>query len=326
MPALVAKSTPGCCSCCKSLLLHKVFRAAGCVLIVRLRRSCHNWLRALQVADHIVHHMPMRPMQAQDLQPCSPSATMWCRATSRRRSWAASQRQAPWRSRSPTSCSQRCAVPAVLWSLWREVIPAGPVCSSLVGVQGQASFNRHAVSVDKGCMNPSLSNNAVQTVCSLSALCLVRIQIQAVARPPAALNGRKGVTAAFSTIGIMYPLVAVSGFYVRARLDCSLVPVEQPICGNSSASARLQTREVWHENCSGCELRLATCFWYTGWSPHCSHVNIRHDSPWHAGLWQSSQLAGGTVPAGAAFVGSHHSQAASDHQRLVQLPGKCTDD
>lgn len=40
-------------------------------------------------------------------------------------------------------------------------------------------------------------------------------QIQAVARPPAAKNGKKGVTAAFSVIGIIYPLVAVAGFYVR---------------------------------------------------------------------------------------------------------------
>jgi hypothetical protein len=69
----------------------------------------------------------------------------------------------------------------------------------------------------------------VPAVCSLSALRLVRSQIQAVARPPAALNGRKGVTAAFSTIGIIYPLVAVSGFYVRTCLDCSLVPVEKRI-------------------------------------------------------------------------------------------------
>jgi hypothetical protein len=45
---------------------------------------------------------------------------------------------------------------------------------------------------------------------------LLHSQIQAVARPPAALNGRKGVTAAFSTIGIIYPLVAIAGFYVRA--------------------------------------------------------------------------------------------------------------
>ena len=138
MPASVAESTPGCSSCCQTLLLHKVFRAGGCVLSVRLRRSCCNWLRALRIADNIVHHMPMRPVQARGPRRCSQSATMWCRATSQRRSWAASQRRAPWRSRLPTSCCQRCTVPspAVLWWLWREAIPASPMCSSLNGGQG----------------------------------------------------------------------------------------------------------------------------------------------------------------------------------------------
>jgi hypothetical protein len=62
-------------------------------------------------------------------------------------------------------------------------------------------------------------------LCRVSAApagCPWHLQIQAVARPPAALNGRKGVTAAFSTLGVIYPLVAVAGFYVRACLDCCL--------------------------------------------------------------------------------------------------------
>lgn len=43
--------------------------------------------------------------------------------------------------------------------------------------------------------------------------CAVDLQIQSVTKPPAVQNGKKGVTAAFGSAFILYPLVAISGFW-----------------------------------------------------------------------------------------------------------------
>ena len=174
----------------------------------------HSWRR--------INRKPLCPAQARGLQPCSPSATMWCRGTSPRRSWAPSQRRAPWPSPSPTFCCQRC-------------VESLQCCGSHDGFyvnQAQqthcaAAYLRtrrrtewpcccfHTQTREEPCSFTPLEAMLYRPFAASTGFRL-RIQIQAVARPPAALNGRKGVTAAFSTIGIIYPLVAVSGFYVRA--------------------------------------------------------------------------------------------------------------
>jgi hypothetical protein len=71
----------------------------------------------------------------------------------------------------------------------------------------------HSSDADRCCCIPAVTRLVFWLLRHYTASCAVGLQIQSVTKPPAVQNGKKGVTAAFGSAFILYPLIAISGFW-----------------------------------------------------------------------------------------------------------------